>query len=245
MAFLSNRDRGEPRGSSPPTPPHVRITYAAVRRIQWSGYFPAHRSAFSPHPTHGFILSDAIPHIDTTATAPLLQAPRGAPFGPSSPSGAARPICCPAFRHRGASIASPATGLLCPLLTSPGRSVSVARHPVLSDNRETSQGKTPIVPRVNAGFIKHTPLRMEDFAVTCPLVPGVPHLESGSCTSPRAFGLGFLQTPPHDDALALLLAFGSANTWHGDFHPARSVPCLAHTPRFSGGPRSGPSAATG
>jgi len=25
--------------------------------------------------------------------------------------------------------------------------------------------------------------------------------------------LGFLQTPPHDDALALLLAFGSAKTW--------------------------------
>ena len=29
-----NRDREEPRGSPPPTPPHVRITYAAVRRIQ-------------------------------------------------------------------------------------------------------------------------------------------------------------------------------------------------------------------
>src|SRR5215475_9932611 len=37
---------------------------------------------------------------------------------------------------------------------------------------------------------------MEDFAVTCPLVPSVPHLVSGSCSSPRAFGLGFLQTPP-------------------------------------------------
>src|SRR5215475_12409658 len=41
------------------------------------------------------------------------------------------------------------------------------------------------------------PLRLEDFAVTCPLVPGVPHLLSGSCSSPRTFGLGFLQTPPH------------------------------------------------
>src|SRR5215471_18436001 len=41
------------------------------------------------------------------------------------------------------------------------------------------------------------PLRMEDFAGTCPLVPGVPHLLSGSCSSPRAFGWGFLQTPPH------------------------------------------------
>src|SRR6266487_5326747 len=75
---------------------------------------------------------------------------------------------------------------------------------------------------------------MEDFAVTCPLVPGVPHLRSGSCTSPRAFGLGFLQTPSHDDALALLLAFGSSYTWLEDFHPDSSVPCPAHTFALSG-----------
>lgn len=78
---------------------------------------------------------------------------------------------------------------------------------------------------------------MEGFAVTCPLAPDVPHLRSGSCSSPRALGLDFLQTPPHDDALVLLLAFGSANTWHGDFHPASSVPCPAHT-SFSPAPTS-------
>jgi hypothetical protein len=99
----------------------------------------------------------------------------------------------------------------------------------LRDSRQISQGKAQNVWRVDAGFIKHTPMRMEDFAVTCPLVPGVPHLVSGSCSSPRAFGLGFLQTPPRGDALALLLAFGSAITWREDFHLARSVPCLAHT----------------
>lgn len=65
--------------------------------------------------------------------------------------------------------------------------------------------------------------------VTCPLVPSVPHLISGSCSSPRAFGLGFLQTQPHDCALALLLTFGPTNTWCRDLHPASSVPCLAHT----------------
>lgn len=179
-------------------------------------------------------LSDALPRLDTMVTSPFLQSPLGAPFGPSSRGVAARPICCPAFRLWGASIASPATGLLCTLLTSPGRSEPVTRFPVLADNREISQGKTQNVLRVDAGFIKHTPLRMEDFAVTCPLVPGVPHLISGSCSSPRAFGLGFLRTSPRDDALALLLAFGSAKTWHGDFHPARSVSCLAHTPAISG-----------
>ena len=54
---------------------------------------------------------------------------------------------------------------------------------------------------------------MEDFVVTCQLVPGVPHLISDSCSSPRTFGLAFLQTPPHDDALGLLLTFGSTNKY--------------------------------
>ena len=75
---------------------------------------------------------------------------------------------------------------------------------------------------------------MEGFAVTCPLTPDVPHLISGSCSSPRAFGLGFLQTPTHDDALALLLTFGSAITWQEDFHLYSSVPCPAHTPASAG-----------
>ena len=79
---------------------------------------------------------------------------------------------------------------------------------------------------------------MEDFTVTCPLVPGVPHLVSGACSSPRIFGLGFLQTPPRGDALALLLAFGCANTWHGDLHPVSSVPCPAHTIKLSSGGRA-------
>ena len=102
-------------------------------------------------------------------------------------------------------------------------------HATSQGTWEIPRGKTQSFLRVNAGFIKHAPLRMEGFVVTCPLAPDVPHLISGSCSSPRAFGLGFLQTPPHDDALALLLAFGSAITWHGDFHPISSVPCPAHT----------------
>jgi len=48
--------------------------------------------------------------------------------------------------------------------------------------------------------------------------------------SPRIFGLGFLQTPPRDDALALLLTFGSTYTWSEDFHPGSRAPCPAHTP---------------
>ena len=55
--------------------------------------------------------------------------------------------------------------------------------------------------------------------VACPLVPNVPHLVSGSCSSPRTCAPRFLQTPPHGDALALCLSFGSTFTWTGDSHP--------------------------
>ena len=57
------------------------------------------------------------------------------------------------------------------------------------DTMQTSRSKTQNFRCVNAGFIKHTPTRTEDFVVACPLVPGVPHLLSGSCSSPRIFGL--------------------------------------------------------
>jgi len=53
----------------------------------------------------------------------------------------------------------------------------------------TSRRKTQNFRCVNAGFIKHTPPRMEDFGVACPLVPGVPPLLAGSCASPRICGL--------------------------------------------------------
>jgi hypothetical protein len=83
---------------------------------------------------------------------------------------------------------------------------------------QISQGKPQNCPCVGAGFIKHTHPRMEDFVVTCPRVPAVPHLLSGSYPSPRTFVPRVLQTPPHGDALALPLAFGSTHTWTGDLH---------------------------
>jgi len=74
--------------------------------------------------------------------------------------------------------------------------------------------------------------------VTCPLDPPTSHLLSSSCSSPRNFALGFLQTSPRGFALALSLTFGSANTWYRDFHPTSLVPCLAHTPEGSGAPNA-------
>jgi len=84
---------------------------------------------------------------------------------------------------------------------------------------------------------------MEDFVVTCPLVPDVPHLISGSCSPDQVRGrlcpalLDWASSRPHltMDALALLLTFGSDNTWYEDFLLASSVPCPAHTTELSGG----------
>ena len=76
--------------------------------------------------------------------------------------------------------------------------------------------------------------QMEGFAVTCPLAPNAPRLRFGFCTSPHSFGFSFLQTPPRGDALAVLLAFGSAKTWLPDFHRHSYVPCPAHTFAITG-----------
>src|SRR5674476_149322 len=78
---------------------------------------------------------------------------------------------------------------------------------------------------------------MEDFAVTCPLVPNASRLISGVCSSSRDFALGFLCTPPRGDALALWLTFGSTYTWCQDLHPTGFVPCTAHTFKVRGARR--------
>ena len=110
--------------------------------------------------------------------------------------------------------------LLCRLLTSAGRSGRITPPSVLSqDTPQISCGQLPYLRCIDAGLIKHAPLWMEDFVVACLLVPSVPHLVSGSCPSLHTFVPRFLQTPPHGDALALPMSFGSTNTWTGDFHP--------------------------
>ncbi len=46
-----------------------------------------------------------------------------------------------------------------------------------------------------------------------------------------------LTTLPRDNALAVLLAFGSAKTWLPDFHRHSYVPCPAHTFEITGAAR--------
>jgi hypothetical protein len=135
---------------------------------------------------------------------------------------------------------SGAIHLLCPLLTSPPLSMPVTRHFVgccQPTAVEISRGKARHFRCTSAGFTKCIPKpQMEDFAVTCPLVPDAPRLISGFCSSPRSFGFSFLQTLPHGNALAVLLAFGSAKTWLPDFHRHSYVPCPAHTFKLRGAP---------
>jgi hypothetical protein len=87
----------------------------------------------------------------------------------------------------------------------------------------------PHFRRVDAEFVEHIPVSMEDVAVTSELLPGGSHLLSSSCSSPASFGLDLLQTPPQGTALPHILAFGAANTQRERFRRASSVPSLGHT----------------
>jgi hypothetical protein len=74
-------------------------------------------------------------------------------------------------------------------------------------------------------------VRTSLFACTAVAIVAKAHRPASlECPDAELVEVGFLQTPPHDDALALLLTLGSANTWYGDLHPISYVPCLAHTP---------------
>ena len=97
-----------------------------------------------------------------------------------------------------------------------------------------SQGKTPNVPRLGAGSMKHTPCGRRT-ARSRARSSRVCHT-SYPVPVRRPARLVGASSRPHltVDALALFLAFGSAHTWHEDVHLARSVPCLAHTLEFSG-----------
>jgi hypothetical protein len=102
---------------------------------------------------------------------------------------------------------------------------------------ETSRGKTQSFPRVDAGFIKYTPCgwRTSRSRARSSRV----HHTSYPVPVRRPARVDWASSRPHlvVGALALLLAFGSAITWHEDFHLARSVPCPAHTAPVSCGPQ--------
>jgi hypothetical protein len=100
---------------------------------------------------------------------------------------AAWPIRCPAFRPWGASRASPAAGLRCPLLTSARWSGGIAPPSVLhEDTTQISRGQLSYLLCIDAGFIKYAP--MVDGGL-CGRVPTRPER-----TTPR---IRFVSLAPH------------------------------------------------
>src|SRR4029453_3165839 len=114
----------------------------------------------------------------------------------------------------------------------------------LSPSKDTSQisrGKLSDLPCIDAGFIKHSPLVDGGLCCCVPARPG--------CTTPR---IRFVSLAPHvrstlpsdptsrgRPGASLVLRLHAH--LDGGLAPPRMTACTAHTLRFSGGPRSGPS----
>jgi len=182
----------------------------------------ANRSVISNRANVGFIpatelaphgLAGCITAVPWQATSPLFQSPRGEPFGPSATRATYYALC-----------------RLLPFVRLGSRLAQLAWvHSLAPTTRQISRGKTRYLRCIDAGFTtngspcgtKYTPTADGGLRGHVPARPGciTPHirffpLKGGPrCSSPRSFGLGFLQTPPRDEALALLLALGSAKTW--------------------------------
>jgi hypothetical protein len=179
--------------------------------------------------------TDALPPLDTWRRRLAVQLLAEHRSGLQLVHVAAPPLGCPALWPWGASRALPASSLLGPRLPSAERSGRLAPPsvPFALDTRPISQGQTPNVPRLGAGLIqpppcggRTSPSRARSSRVCHPADP-VP-VRRPACLEGAA-------SRPHltVDALALLLACGSANTWPEDLPRARAVPCLAHTPGVS------------
>jgi len=93
------------------------------------------------------------------------------------------------------------------------------------DTAQTSRGKTDSLPHPPPD-LRFASLVDMDFVVDWPLVRRS-RLVSGSCSSVPAFAPRFLQTPPHDDALALRYPFTSTRLGRG-LSPPSCRPSPAH-----------------
>ena len=191
----THRDRGDPRGSAPPTPPYVRVRIRRFESVMPSAYGP-------PAGRPGSLL--------VMSFRSLLRRPHGL----HPPHRTARPI---GFLCRNTSMRFqsywpllllqafvPLPELLCPLLTSALRSGPLCGF--LSRPTAATQNRSPGVS--SAAFHAqspniHFPLLMNmDFSVGRPIVQRW-CLTSGSCSSTRIFAPRFFQTPSRVSALAL------------------------------------------
>ena len=142
-----NRDRGESRGSSPPTPPYIRVR---IRRfIGLSAGVLSHQRwrrtrRIPPHRLRSLRAAPSGIH-----PFPSLQRPGHLDFRPCDRfevSVSSRPFQCSGLRRN-------AFRLLCPLLTSPMRSQALRlAQSGFPDAPEISRGKTDRLRRTPAGF---------------------------------------------------------------------------------------------
>ena len=162
-------------GSLTAPPSHttgVRVTYPAVRQIgsKHTAYRPCASTgaSFLTAPTTASSQPPGLRPVDSPDAMPQFLGKRLLlSFNPLP--GNRSGLRCAALRRshsRGcvfrlcsASIASPASHLLCPLQTPPRFSAPIARHPasIARSTEEASRGKTRYLHCIDAGFTKCTP----------------------------------------------------------------------------------------
>jgi hypothetical protein len=169
---------------------------------------PVHRRVLSPCPRDGFIprcLQGPLqrPHgclapARHDTTPPVLYAPRGAPVGPSAHPRGGAASRLPRLSAPGCLPSGACAGPLRP--SADGcrsvRTAPAARRPASGDARPISQGTTPTGPRVDAGWITHTPGGGRTSPSRARSSRVVPPRVSGACASPCACGWGGLPPPP-------------------------------------------------
>ena len=173
---------------------------------------------------------------------PLGRAPGVSARSPASPVIIERPA---SLRHFTFGPSSAWCRQLLRLLLSsdaPSRRLTApVAHPLPGAGRQTSQGKTRDLRAIYPAHLRqHLP---GDFGLQA-CWPPRPDADAScaSCTSGRHFAYSFLQTPPHDDALAVRLTVPITGVRRGlsppshrsdttptkSRHTGRSAPCLVH-----------------
>jgi len=162
-----NRDREGPRGHPPPTPPDIRVTYPAVRQSQ-SGRDVTPTGASSP----------GVPAVRSSQAPDLIRHLAGCQL--TAPLQAATPLYRSGLQRARAC-------LLCPLLTSAGRSGRIPPPSVRrQDTWQISRGKLSYRRGLDAGVIKHRPVVDGGLCCCVPARPG--------CPTPR---IRFVSLAPH------------------------------------------------
>jgi hypothetical protein len=143
----ANRDRGEPRDSSPPTPPYIRVRIRRFTGLSANGFFSSAPEA----QTVGTVGLASAPLNSAVWASPFPAVPKGQRPGFSTVWPLEIPISKCLFQRSGLQRNS--FRLLCRLLTSPPRSRALRlAQSAFPDATEISRGKIDRLPCTPAGF---------------------------------------------------------------------------------------------